>query len=123
MFGNEFFQRRSIHIALERVSRVEVFCFGAGQVDRVTTDEFDVAAGRIEVRIVRHDRPFLDHDAEQDVFGCASLVCRDNLLEAEDVLDRVTEAIPAASSCVRLVPAHQRTPGLRRHRTRTRIGQ
>ena len=94
-----------------------------GQVDRIAAHEVDVAARGVKVRVVGHKGTGFDHDAKQDVLGSAALVRRDDLLETEDVLDRVAEAEPAARAGVGLVAAHHCTPGLGRHGAGTGIGQ
>ncbi len=121
--GDELLEGFGVHVALERERGIEIGGFGAGQVDGLGTVELDVGARRVEMRVVRHDRAGFHHDAEQDVLGGASLVRRDHLLEAEDVLDRVAEAVPAACAGVGFVAAHQLGPGIRRHGARAGVGQ
>ena len=112
MFGDEFFERPGVHVALERVVGREVGGFLAGQVDGVAADEVDVAARGVEMCVVRHDRVGFDHDAKENMFRGAALVRRNDLLKAENILHRVTETVPAAGAGVRLVAAHECAPGL-----------
>ena len=122
-FGDEFFERADIHVAFEGAVGIEVVCLDAGQVERLAADEFDVAAGGIEVRVVGNDRAGLHHDAKQDVFRGAPLVRGNDLLESENVLDGVAKAVPAACAGVGLVATHHRGPGFGRHCARARVGQ
>ena len=87
--------------------------FGNRQIDGFGADEFDVGARGVEVRVVGNHVALLAHHAEQNAFGGASLVRRDHMLIAEDVLDGVAEVVEAAAAGVALVAQHDRCPLLR----------
>ena len=123
MLGHHALESADIHIALKRVVRIEIRRFRTGQVERGTAPEFDIGAGRIEMRVVRHDRVRADHDAEQDSLRCPALVRGDDLLESEDVLYGVAEVIPALRAGVGFVATHHGAPGFRGHGARARIRQ
>ena len=67
--------------------------------------------------------PGLQHRVEQDALGGASLVRRDDVREAGEVLDDVAEAVERAAARVRLVALHQRAPLRRRHRAGAGVGE
>src|SRR5271165_6084212 len=84
-------------------------------------DELDVGTGSVEVGVVGNDGALLAHHAEQNAFGGTALVCWDDVLIAEDVLDRVAEVIEAAAARVALVAHHHRSPLPRGHRSGTGV--
>jgi hypothetical protein len=96
---------------------------GNDEVQRVGADEFDIGARGVEVRVVGNDIAFLARDAEQDAFGGAALMRRDDVAEAEDVLDRIAEVIEAATARVALVAFHDPGPLVGRHSARAGIGE
>ncbi len=114
--ADQFLQRFDVHVAFERIVRVHVQCLGAGQINGLTTEKLYIRASRIKMRIVRNHRIIFDHHAEQDTFGRSTLVRRDNLLKSEDILDRVTESIPASGAGIGLITTHNASPGFCRHR-------
>ena len=60
---------------------------------------------------------------EQDPLGRASLVRRDDVAEAGEVLHDVLEPVERSAAGIRLVALHQRAPLRRRHRAGAGIGQ
>jgi len=55
------------------------------EIDGLGTAVFDVGASGIEVRVVGNDIARLAHDRKENAFGGASLMGRNDVLEAEDV--------------------------------------
>ena len=74
--------------ARSRGSRVGV------QVDRLGTRELDVGARRVEMGVVGHDLARAADDREEDLLGGPSLVGRDDVLEREELLNCLEEAVP-----------------------------
>ncbi len=60
---------------------------------------------------------------EQDSFGGAALVRRDDVPEAGQLLDDVAEAVERPAAGVRLVALHQRAPLRGGHRAGAGVGQ
>ena len=117
------FQRGHVHVALEIQPRLRVGGFGDGQVDGARAGEFDVGARGIEVRIGGDDVPRLAHHGEQDALGGASLVRRDHVAEAGELVHHALQAEEALAAGVGFVAAHHRRPLLRGHGAGAGIGQ
>ena len=83
----------------------------------------DVGARRVEVVVVRDDLAGLQHRVEQNPLGRASLVCRDDVAEAGEVLDDALEAVERPAPGIGLVALHQRAPLRGRHRAGAGVGQ
>ena len=96
---------------------------GNDEVDGLGAHELDVGARGIEVRVVGNDVAFLARHAEQDALGGAALMRRDDVAEAEDVLDGVAEVIEAAAAGVALVAFHDAGPLMRGHGAGAGIGE
>ena len=60
---------------------------------------------------------------EEDALGGASLVRRDDVLEARELLHGVAEPVIGAAAGVRLVPLDERAPLRGRHRARAGVRQ
>ena len=93
------------------------------KVHSLGTDEFDVGARGVEVRVVGDHVALLAHHAEQNALGGAALVRRNHMLIAEDVLDGIAEVVEAPAAGVALVALHDRRPLLGRHGAGARIGE
>ena len=96
---------------------------GEGRSSAMRTAELDVGAGRVEVAVVGHHVAFIAHHREQDPLGGATLVGRDDVLEAGDVVDRVAEAEVRRAAGVGLVSAHHPAPLVRAHGTGAGVGE
>ena len=86
-------QRVDVHVALERrASRA-----GRGPamtVDRLGASELDVGARGVEMGVVGDDLARAADDREEDLFRRPALVGRDDVLEREELLDGLEEAVP-----------------------------
>ncbi len=122
-FGDGLPQRVDIHVALERMKRRRVATLGNHQIPRLGVLVLDVGAGRVEVRVVGNDVARLQHHGEEDALRRPALVGRDDLGEAGELLDRVTEAVVRLAAGVGLVAVHHPGPLLRRHRPGARVGE
>ena len=71
-----------IDVALERMHERGHAPFRNHEVARFGALDLDVRAGRVEVVVVRDDLARLQHRVEQDALGRASLMRRDDVLEA-----------------------------------------
>ena len=120
---DQILQRRHIHVPFERKPRRRLASFRDRQVHGFGADEFYIGARRVEVRVVGNYVALLAHHVEQNAFGRASLMGRDHMLIAKDVLDGVAKMVEAPAAGVAFVPQHDRRPLLGRHRARARIGK
>jgi hypothetical protein len=78
----------------------------------LSADEIDIAARGIEVRVVGYYLTGFHHDTEQYVFGRTALMRWYHLFKAENILNGVSKAIPAAGACIGFIAAHQGPPGV-----------
>ena len=62
--SDEGFERGDIHVAFEGMRRCGMFPFLDHKVDGLGSDEFNVGARGIEVRVVGNDIPFLAGHSE-----------------------------------------------------------
>ena len=100
-----------------------LLALGDGQIESLAAGVLDVGAGGVEVGVVGHDVALLDHYAEQDALGGASLMGRNDVLVAENILHRIAETDVAAAARVALVSFHDRSPLIGGHRSGAGIGQ
>ncbi len=61
--GDQRFERRHVHVALEIQARLRVGGLGDGQIHGPRAGEFDVGAGGVEVRVGGDDVAGLAHHA------------------------------------------------------------
>ena len=113
--GDELFQCRNVHVALERMPGLRLASLGNDQVHRLGAGELDVGTGGIEVGVVGHHVAGLAEGGEEDLLGGAALVGGEHLAEAEDVLHRGQEAEPGAAAGVGFVATHDGRPLLGTH--------
>ena len=83
---NELFQCGHIHVALEGMETRRLLHLNDRQIECFRAHKFNVGAGGIEMSIVRHHVAFLAHSAKQNALGGTSLMRRNHMLVAEDVL-------------------------------------
>ncbi len=67
----------------------------------------DVGLGCVEVGIVGDDIAWLDEEGCEDILRRAPLMSRDQVLEAEDVVEGLAQSAKGAGPRVRLVALHQ----------------
>jgi hypothetical protein len=72
-------------------------------VNRFGTDEFNVGARGIKVRVVGNHVALLAGNTEQDSLGRSRLVSRDDVLVPDDVLNRIAKAIEASAARIALI--------------------
>ena len=120
---DQVLERADVHVPLERMPGRRLAGLGDRNVHRFCADKLNVGAGSVEVRIVGDDVSLLAHHAEQNALGGATLVRRDHVPIAEDVLHRITKVVEAAAAGVALVTHHHRSPLPRGHRTGARVGE
>ena len=87
------------------------------EIGRASAAGADVGVGGIEVHVARNILTGLDQTRRQNIFGGASLMCRDKIFESEYFsFDRGFETIERARTGVQLVAAHDRCPLILTHR-------
>jgi hypothetical protein len=116
-------QRLEVDVALERMPLGCALRLGTGQVARLRAAGLDVRAGSVEMRVARDHVAGFGNAREQDVLGGASLVGRNHVLEAGDVLHRALETVERRGAGIRLVAGDHRRPLARRHRASAAVGQ
>ena len=97
--------------------------FGAGQVDRLGSDKFDIRPRGIEVRVVRNHVSLLAHYVKENALSCATLVRGNYMAISEDVLHRVPEVVEALAAGIALIPFHHARPLVSRHGSGSGIGK
>ncbi len=112
---NQRFERRHIHVAFERIMQRWLFALGNQQVNRFGSHKFDIGPGRVEVSIVGNDIALLARYSKENPLGRASLVCRNHMLVAHDLLHRVAEPVKAPAARVAFIALHHSRPLMRRH--------
>ncbi len=122
-FGDQALKRRHIHVAFERMVDTRLAPFRNDHIQCFGSYKFHIGPRRIEVRVVGNDVTLLAHDAEENAFGSAPLVRRDDMPVAEDVLNRVAKPVKAAAPGITLVAFHDRGPLVRGHGASARIGE
>src|SRR5207247_7066430 len=103
---DQLLERRHIHIALEGVAVSRLIAFGDEQVRRFRTHELDVGASAVEVAVVGHHIALLAHHAEKYPFGRPSLMGRDDVTVAEDILNAAPEAVKSRAARVAFIAFH-----------------
>ncbi len=73
--------------------------------------------------VVGDDIAFFAHHAEQNALGGSALVGGDDVLVAEDILDRRAELLEAAAAGVAFVPFHDGRPLVSGHGSGAGIGE
>ena len=94
-----------------------------GQVDGLRAAELDVGARRVEMGVVRHDLAGTADDREEDLLGGPTLVRGDDVLEGEELLDRLEEPVPGRGPCVALVAVLDGGPLVAAHGAGAGVGQ
>ena len=112
-----------MHVAFERKSQAGLPALWNDEIDRFGTYVLDIGARGVEVCVVRNDISLLAHDAEQDAFGGAPLVCGDHVAKSKDVLNGVAELVETAAAGVAFIALHERRPLMGGHRPGTGVGQ
>ena len=102
-----------IYVALERMAGLRLLALWNDEVHRLRARRFDVGAGRVEVRVVRHDLPLATDGREEDALGGAALMSRNDMGVAGQVFDRRFEPVEAVRAGVGVVAAHHGGPLLR----------
>ncbi len=120
---DERLELRDVDIALEGMRFAGIVRFVDHQVDGAATAGADVGVGGVEVHVGGDGVPGMDEGRREDVLGGATLVCREEVPEAEDVVDRRLQPRVRASTRVRLVALDERGPLMVRHRARARVGE
>src|SRR5579864_968193 len=92
-----------------------VLAFFDHQVDGFGSNEFDVRAGGIEMRVVWDHVALFAGDAEEDALSGTSLMGGDDMAVAKDFLDGALEMVEAAAAGVAFVAFHDRGPLVRGH--------
>ncbi len=113
----------NIHVAFEGMLGGGMLPFFDDEIDGFRADEFDVGTCGIEMRVIGDYVAFLAGDAEEDAFGGAALVRGNDMLVAEDVLDRAFEVVEAFASGVALVAFHNAGPLAGGHRSGAGVGE
>ena len=93
------------------------------QVNGFGAHEFDIGAGGVEMRVVGNDIALFAGDAEQNSLRGASLMRGNHVAIAEDVLNRIAEAIKALAAGVTFVAFHDSRPLMRGHGAGAGIGE
>ena len=124
----EFFEGDEVHVAFERGVGVWILAFGGEEVDGGAAGMFDVGAGGVEVGVVGDDLAFAsiavpDHNFDEEAFGCSALVCGEDVDDACDFFDDITEAEPARCPGVGLIAPHDPGPLFGAHGSGARVGQ
>jgi len=113
----------AIHVALKGMRRGGVLAFFDHQIDGLGSDEFDIGAGGVEVRVVRNDVALFAGDAEEDALGSASLMRGDDVAVAEDFLDGALEMVEAAAAGVAFIAFHHSGPLVGGHGSGAGVGE
>ncbi len=111
-----------IHVALEGMVRGGIEAFLDDQVLGDALPRADVALGGIEVHVGGDAVAGFHQQAGQDIFRPAPLVGGDEMLEPENALHRLRQAVIGACPGVGFIPAHDGRPLLLAHRAGTGIG-
>jgi hypothetical protein len=120
-FGNQALKRSNVHVAFERMVHTGLAPFRNDHIQCFGSYKFHIRPRRIEVRVVGNHIALLAHDTEENAFGSAPLVGRDDMPVAEDVLHRVAKAVKATAPGITLVAFHDCGPLVRGHGSGTRI--
>jgi len=89
-------ERLEVDVALERVERLRIARLADRDVDPRAARELDVRARRREVEVRRDEGAWGHEQLREQMLGAASLVRRDDVAVAEDLLDRALEPEEAA---------------------------
>jgi len=96
---------------------------GQRQVDRARPGEFDIGASRVEMGVAGNDLALLAHYVKENAFGGASLMGRDHVFEAGQVICDLLQTEEALAACIGFVAPHHGGPLIGRHGARTGIGK
>src|SRR6185503_19317702 len=121
--GDEITQRAHVHIPLERMLNRWLKKFRNRQIKSFGAGVFDVRSSRIKVCVVGDDLAGLAHHREENPFGGAALMRRDDVLESEYVSNAGFKSIKAGATGIRFVAAHRGSPLLGTHRGRSTVGK
>ena len=111
--GDQPFQRRDIHVPLERMKTGGVGCFGNRQVHGVRAGVLDIGPGRVEMRVVGYDLARPANQFEQDALARPALVGRQDVLETGQFPDPLLEPVETDGPGIGFVSAHDAGPLLR----------
>jgi len=95
--------------------------FRDDQVHGFRTDKLDVGAGCIKVSVVGDNVCFLAGDTEEDALGSAALVRGNDVLVANDILDRVAEMVETAAPSIAFIAFHDGSPLVGGHSSRAGV--
>src|SRR5690606_32977366 len=90
---DEGFEFGNIHVAFEGMRARGVGGFVNDEVRRIPAARADVGVGGIKVHVAWSVLVWLDQTRGQNIFGGASLMRGDKVLEAENILNRVFEPL------------------------------
>ena len=118
------FQGFDVHVALERMV-LTPGCLASAMGRSTASAPTNSTLARVVSKwvLLGTTSPFLHMHAEEDAFGGATLVRRDHVLVAEDVLHGIAEAVEAAAAGVALVAFHDGGPLMRGHGAGAGVGQ
>ena len=121
--GHHILQLGHVHIALEGIDADH---FQAGVADDFldqATIQRDVRLGGGEMVVHRHHRTFADQHLRQDVFTGTALVCRQEIVHAEDFLELAFQAGVRGAAGVAVVGNHHGRHLLVAHGVDTAVGE
>ena len=93
------------------------------QIHGLRSCELHIGARGVEVRVVGNNVAFLAGHPKQDALGGASLVRRNHVFVAENILNGTSEAVEAAAAGIAFIALHDGGPLVGRHGAGARIGQ
>ena len=102
--GEQPFERFGVHVALERMQCRRVAALRDRQVECLSPGVLDVGARRVEVRVVGDDLARPTEHREEDPLRSTALMRGDHVLEREQRLHCLEEAVPRRRAGVALVP-------------------
>ena len=103
-------QAGNVHISLERETGRWLARFGYREIDGFGTHKLNIRAGGVEVGVVGHNVALLAGYTEQDALRRASLVGRNHVLVAKDILDGIPKAVKALAAGIAFVAFHDGGP-------------